>query len=147
MPEVVFVGAVRTPIGSFNGSLSSVPAHVMGQTVIGEALKRQRRYEGGVRRHHGSDPHRREGPEPPRQAAVGAGVPHEITAYRINQVCGSGLRAVALGYQAIRDSDSSIGAVCPLRRTILSHFADYGAAPHVAFVLEPEVAVTRPPSR
>ena len=109
MSEVVIVGAARTPTGSFNGSLSSVPAHYLGEVAIREALKRA-----------GVDPSEVSevvlgqvltagaGQNPVRQAAVNAGIPVEKTAYSINQLCGSGLRTVALGFQAIRTGDADI---------------------------------------
>jgi acetyl-CoA C-acetyltransferase len=109
MSEIVIAGAVRTPIGSFNGALSSVPAHYLGQTVIAEAMRR-----GNVDAKEVSEVimgqilAAGEGMNPARQAAIGAGIPVEATAYTVNQVCGSGLRTVALGYQAIRSGDSSI---------------------------------------
>ncbi len=101
MTEIVLAGAVRTPVGSFNGALSSVPAHVLGQTVIGEALKRAKVDAREVSEViMGQILTAGEGQNPARQAAIGAGIPNEATAYTINQVCGSGLRSVALGYQA-----------------------------------------------
>ncbi len=109
MTDVVIVSAARTPIGSFNGALSTLPAHELGMIAIVEALKRAKVdakevdevvlghvLTGGA------------GQNPARQAAIGAGIPVEKTAYVINQVCGSGLRSVALGYQAIRNGDSEI---------------------------------------
>ncbi len=109
MTEIVLAGAVRTPVGSFNGALSSVPAHVLGQTVIGEALKRAKVDAREVSEViMGQILTAGEGQNPARQAAIGAGIPNEATAYTINQVCGSGLRSVALGYQAIRSGESSI---------------------------------------
>jgi acetyl-CoA C-acetyltransferase len=107
--DIVIAAAVRTPIGSFNGSLSSVPAHHLGQTVIVEALRR-----AGVEGAEVSEVimgqvlSAGQGQNPARQAAIGAGLPNEVTAITVNQVCGSGLRTVALGYQAIRCGDSSI---------------------------------------
>ncbi|HUH83905.1 MAG TPA: acetyl-CoA C-acetyltransferase [Stellaceae bacterium] len=109
MSEIVIAGAVRTPIGAFNGSLSSLPAHELGQIVIAEAMRR-----GNVDAKEVSEVimgqilSAGEGMNPARQAAIGAGIPAEATAYTVNQVCGSGLRSVALGYQAIRTGDSSI---------------------------------------
>ncbi len=109
MTEIVLAGAVRTPIGSFNGGLRTVPAHVLGQTVIGEALKRANVDAKDVSEViMGQILTAGEGQNPARQAAIGAGIPNEATAYTINQVCGSGLRSVALGYQAIRSGESSI---------------------------------------
>jgi acetyl-CoA C-acetyltransferase len=109
MTEVVIASAARTPIGAFNGSLSSVPAHYLGEIEIREALKRA-----------GVDPSEVSevvlgqvlsagaGQNPARQAAVNAGIPVEKTAYGINQLCGSGLRTVALGFQAIKLGDADI---------------------------------------
>src|SRR5712691_9097071 len=109
MTDVVIAAAARTPVGAFNGGLSSVPAHYLGQVAIVEAIKR-----AGVA---GPDVSEvimgqilaaGQGQNPARQAAIGAGIPVEVTAYGINQLCGSGLRTVALGYQAIRNGDSEI---------------------------------------
>jgi acetyl-CoA C-acetyltransferase len=109
MSEIVIAGAARTPIGSFNGGLSSVPAHHLGQVALVEAMRR-----GNVDAKEISEVimgqilAAGEGQNPARQAAVGAGIPYEVTAYGINQLCGSGLRSVALGYQAIRTGESAI---------------------------------------
>ena len=109
MSDVVIAAAARTPVGAFLGGLSSIAAHSLGEIAIIEALKRA-----------GVDPDdvdevimgqilaTGEGQNPARQAAVGAGIPVEKTAYGINQLCGSGLRSVALGSQAIKLGDSSI---------------------------------------
>ena len=103
MTEVVIAGAARTPIGPFNGSLSSLPAHALGEVAIGEALKRAGVEPGEVSEVVlGQILTAGAGQNPARQAAVNAGIPVEKTAYAINQLCGSGLRAVALGYQAIK---------------------------------------------
>jgi acetyl-CoA C-acetyltransferase len=107
--DIVIAAAVRTPIGSFNGSLSSVPAHYLGQTVIVEALRR-----AGVDGAEVSEVimgqvlTAGQGQNPARQAAINAGLPNEVTAITVNQVCGSGLRTVAAGYQAIRCGDANI---------------------------------------
>ncbi|HXP13609.1 MAG TPA: acetyl-CoA C-acetyltransferase [Stellaceae bacterium] len=107
--DIVIVSAARTAIGAFNGALSSVPAHYLGQTAITEALKRAKLAPADVSEVvMGQVLPAGAGMNPARQAAMGAGIPKEITAYGINQVCGSGLRAVAMGYQAIRAGDSSI---------------------------------------
>jgi acetyl-CoA C-acetyltransferase len=107
--EIVIAGAARTPVGAFNGSLSSVPAHYLGQVAIAEALRRARVEPGDVSEVvMGQILAAGEGQNPARQAAVGAGIPYEVTAYGVNQLCGSGLRTVALGYQAIRAGDSAI---------------------------------------
>ena len=109
MTEIVIAAAARTPVGAFNGGLSSVPAHHLGQVAIGEAIKRAGIAVGDVSEViMGQILAAGEGQNPARQAAIGAGIPVEVTAYGVNQLCGSGLRTVALGYQAIRNGDSAI---------------------------------------
>ena len=109
MTQVVIAGAVRTPIGSLNGSLSSVPAHYLGEVAIVEALKRAKVDPGEVSEViMGQILTAGAGQNPARQAAVNAGIPVEKTAFIVNQLCGSGLRAAALGSQAIRIGDSDI---------------------------------------
>src|SRR5690242_17522466 len=109
MTEVVIASAARTPIGAFNGGLSSVPAHFLGQVAIAEVLKRASVDPKEVSEVIlGQILTAGEGQNPARQAAIGAGIPVEVTAYGVNQLCGSGLRTVALGYQAIRTGDSAI---------------------------------------
>ena len=109
MNEVVIAAAARTPIGAFSGGLSSVPAHYLGQVAIEEAMRRAavepREVDEVIM---GQILAAGAGQNPARQAAVNAGIPVESTAYGINQLCGSGLRAVALGYQAIRTGDSDV---------------------------------------
>jgi acetyl-CoA C-acetyltransferase len=109
MTEVVITGAARTPTGAFNGSLGSVPAHYLGEVAIREALKRAGVEPGEVSEVVlGQVLTAGTGQNPARQAAVNAGIPVEKTAYSINQLCGSGLRTVALGFQAIRTGDAEI---------------------------------------
>ncbi|MBI3451669.1 MAG: acetyl-CoA C-acetyltransferase [Rhodospirillales bacterium] len=109
MTEVVIAAAARTPVGSFNGALSGVPAHYLGQVAIAEALKRAGVEPGEVSEViMGQILSAGEGQNPARQAAIAAGIPVERTAYGINQLCGSGLRAVALGFQAVQVGDSEI---------------------------------------
>ena len=109
MTEIVIAGAARTPVGSFNGGLSSVPAHYLGQVAIAEAMRRANVDAKEVSEViMGQILAAGEGQNPARQASIGAGIPYEVTAYGVNQLCGSGLRAVALGYQAIRNGDSAI---------------------------------------
>ena len=109
MTEVVIVGAARTPVGGFNGGLSSMQAHELGEVAIKSALER-----AGVAAEDVSEVIMGQilgagaGQNPARQAAMAAGIPQEKTAYGINQLCGSGLRTVALGYQAIKMGDSDI---------------------------------------
>ena len=109
MSDVVIAGAVRTPVGAFNGALSSLPAHHLGQVAIVEALKRAKVAPAEVDEViMGQILAAAAGQNPARQAAVAAGIPVEKTAYGINQLCGSGLRSVALGMQAIKLGDSAI---------------------------------------
>jgi acetyl-CoA C-acetyltransferase len=109
MSEVVITGAARTPIGKLNGGLSSLPAHRLGALVIEEVLKRSNvRPEEVSEVVLGQVLTAGAGQNPARQAAMAAGIPVEVTAYGINQVCGSGLRAIALGSQAIRLGDAKI---------------------------------------
>jgi len=109
MTDVVIVGAARTPVGAFNGTLASTPAHELGATAIKAALERSgveadvvdevilgQVLTGG------------QGQNPARQAAIAAGIPESATAFAINQVCGSGLRSVALAAQQIMTGDASI---------------------------------------
>jgi acetyl-CoA C-acetyltransferase len=107
--DVVIVSAARTPIGSFNGALSSLPASVLGQIAIMAALDRAKVAPGEVSEVvMGQILTAGTGQNPARQAAIAAGIPAEKTAYVVNQLCGSGLRTVALGYQAIKLGDSDI---------------------------------------
>src|SRR5690606_1766943 len=104
--EIVIVSAARTPIGAFNGALSTLPAHELGKIAIVEALKRGKVEAGEVNEVvFGQVLTAGTGQNPARQAAIAAGIPTDKTAYVVNQVCGSGLRTVALGYQAIRNGD------------------------------------------
>ncbi len=109
MSEVVIAGAVRTPVGAFNGGLSSVSAAYLGEVAIREAMSRAKVEANEVTEVIlGQILSAGAGQNPARQAAVNAGIPVERTAYNINQLCGSGLRSVALGYQAIRLGDAEI---------------------------------------
>src|SRR6201991_4344407 len=107
--DVVITSAARTAVGAFGGALSKLPAHELGRAAIVEVLKRAKIEPGEVSEVIlGQILTAGEGQNPARQAAVAAGIPYEKTAYVINQLCGSGLRAVALGFQAIRNGDSEI---------------------------------------
>jgi acetyl-CoA C-acetyltransferase len=109
MTEVVIVSAVRTAVGSFNGAFADVPAHVLGQTVITEALKRAGVDAADVAEViMGQILTAGHGQNPARQASIGAGCPAEVPAWGVNQLCGSGLRSVALGFQAVQNGDSAI---------------------------------------
>jgi len=107
--DVVITSAARTAVGAFGGALSKLPAHELGKAAIVEVLMRAKVAPGEVSEVIlGQILAAGEGQNPARQAAIGAGIPYEKTAYGINQLCGSGLRAVALGFQAIRNGDSEI---------------------------------------
>jgi acetyl-CoA C-acetyltransferase len=109
MTDIVIAGAARTPVGAFNGGLASLPAHKLGEVAIAEALRRAEIDPKEVSEViMGQILQAGEGQNPARQAAVAAGIPFERTAYGVNQLCGSGLRTVALGWQAIRAGDSDI---------------------------------------
>jgi acetyl-CoA C-acetyltransferase len=107
--DVVIVGAARTPVGAFNGAFANLPGHELGKAAISEAMKR-----AGVEGAQVSEVilgqilTAGQGQNPARQASIAAGIPVESPAWGVNQLCGSGLRAVALGYQAIMNGDSEI---------------------------------------
>ena len=109
MTEIVIASAARTPVGSFSGAFSSLPAHALGQVAIQAALAR-----AGVTPDEvdevilGQILTAGAGQNPARQAAMAAGIPAERTAFGINQLCGSGLRAVALAAQQIATGDAAI---------------------------------------
>lgn len=107
--EIVIVAATRTPLGSFGGSISSIPAHKLGAEVIASLLQKT-----GVNKNQidevilGQVLTAGSGQNPARQAAIEAGLPYEIPAMTINKVCGSGLKAVQLAFQAIACGDAEI---------------------------------------
>ena len=107
--DIVIVSAARTPVGSFNGAFANLPAHELGQIAIKAALER-----AGIEGKRVSEVimgqilSAGEGQNPARQASIGAGIPVESPAWGVNQLCGSGLRSVALGYQAILNGDSDV---------------------------------------
>ncbi len=107
--DIVIVSAARTPVGAFSGALSTLPAHELGKIAIKAALERAG-IEGGQVSEviMGQILTAGQGQNPARQASVLAGIPVESPAWGVNQLCGSGLRAVALGYQAILNGDSEI---------------------------------------
>jgi len=107
--SIVIASAARTPVGSFNGSFANTPAHELGASVITAVLERAGVAAADVDEAIlGQVLTAGEGQNPARQAAMKAGVPQEATAFGINQLCGSGLRAVALGAQQIALGDASI---------------------------------------
>lgn len=109
MSDIVIAGAARTPVGSFGGGFSSLPAHALGAVAIRGALDR-----AGVAPEETSEVimgqilSAGEGQNPARQASTKAGIPYETPSWGINQLCGSGLRAVALGYQHVSLGDDSV---------------------------------------
>lgn len=108
-PDIVIVSAARTPVGSFNGALSTLAAHDLGAIAVKAALER-----AGVDAAEvdevilGQILAAGQGQNPARQAAMSAGIPQEATAWGLNQLCGSGLRAVAIGMQQIANGDAKI---------------------------------------
>ena len=103
MKEVVIAGAARTPVGAFNGGLSGVAASYLGTVAIKEALKRAKTDAADVDEVLlGQILTAGAGQNPARQAAIEAGIPVEATAVQVNQLCGSGLRTVAMGMQSIK---------------------------------------------
>ena len=109
MTNIVIASAARTPVGSFNGALAALPAHALGEVAIIAAMKRANVAPADVDEVIlGQILAAGEGQNPARQAAVAAGIPVEKTAYGINQLCGSGLRSVALGFQAIKLGDARV---------------------------------------
>jgi acetyl-CoA C-acetyltransferase len=125
MTEVIIASAARTPVGSFNGSLSTVPAHYLGQVAITAALQRAKVAPNEVSEVIlGQILSAGQGQNPARQASINAGLPVEVPAWGVNQLCGSGLRAVALGYQALRNGDSRI--------VVAGGQESMSQAPHVA---------------
>jgi len=109
MTDIVIVSAARTPVGSFNGSFAAVPAHTLGATAITAALQRANVDAKDVSEVVlGHVLTANQGMNPARQASRAAGVPDDSPAWSLNQVCGSGLRAVAVGYQQIKAGDATI---------------------------------------
>ena len=107
--DIVIVGAARTAVGAFNGAFANLPAHELGKVAIKAALERARIDTPRVSEViMGQILTAGEGQNPARQASIAAGIPVESPAWAVNQLCGSGLRAVALGYQALLNGDSEI---------------------------------------
>src|SRR5258706_7267630 len=109
MNDIVIVSAARTPVGSFNGALASLPAHELGRIAIQAAVARAGIALADVDEVIlGQVLQAAAGQGPARQASINAGVPVESPAWSVNQLCGSGLRAVALGAQQIAAGDAGI---------------------------------------
>ena len=125
MTNVVIVSAARTAVGSFNGSFANTPAHELGAAMIEAVVAR-----AGIDKAEVSETilgqvlTAGQGQNPARQAAIRAGLPVEASAWSINQVCGSGLRAVALGAQHVQLGDSAI--------VLAGGQENMSLAPHVA---------------
>lgn len=127
MSDVAIVAAARTPVGSFNGAFANVPAHELGKTAIREVLKRSAVAPADVSEVIlGQILSAGQGQNPARQASIHAGIPVEVPAWGVNQLCGSGLRAVALGYQAILNGDSGV--------VIAGGQESMSMAPHAAYL-------------
>ena len=127
MTDVAIVAAARTAVGSFNGSFANVPAHELGRTAIKEVLKRAQLEGKDVSEVIlGQILIAGQGQNPARQASINAGIPVEVPAWGVNQLCGSGLRAVALGHQAIVNGDSAI--------VIAGGQESMSMAPHAAYL-------------
>src|SRR3974390_307483 len=123
--DIVIVSATRTPVGAFNGAFANLPAHELGKTAIRAALERAGVEGGRVSEViMGQILTAGQGQNPARQASIAAGIPVESPAWGVNQLCGSGLRAVALGYQAILNGDSEI--------VVAGGQESMSMAPHVA---------------
>ena len=106
---IVIASAARTPVGSFNGSLASLPGHELGKIAIKAAIERAGVQPGDVSEVIlGQVLTAGQGQNPARQASIAAGVPVDSPAWGINQVCGSGLRAIALGAQQIQSGAATI---------------------------------------
>ena len=124
--EVVIVSAVRTPIGAYKGSLKKIRSNQLGSTVIKEVLKRSKFGNDEVDEViMGQVLTAGAGQNPARQAAVNAGIPISKPAYIVNQVCGSGLRAVISGFQSIRLGDA--------KNIISGGQENMSLAPHLIF--------------
>jgi acetyl-CoA C-acetyltransferase len=128
-PTIVIASAARTPVGAFNGALASLPAHELGEVAIKAALERARVEPGDVSEVIlGQILAAGAGQNPARQASIGAGIPVDAPAWGMNQLCGSGLRAVALGAQQITLGASQI--------VIAGGQESMSQAPHVAHLRE-----------
>jgi acetyl-CoA C-acetyltransferase len=127
---IVIAGAARTPVGTFNGALSSLPAHDLGKIAIQAALERARVEAGEVSEViMGQILTAGAGQNPARQASIGAGIPVDAPAWVVNQLCGSGLRAVALGAQQIQLGPTSSVVVAGGQESM-------SQAPHCAHMRE-----------
>ncbi len=123
---VVIVSAARTPVGSFNGALATVPAHELGAVALRAAMERAGVEPGEVEEViMGQILSAGQGQNPARQASMAAGIPHESPAWGMNQLCGSGLRAVALGMQQILSGDARVVAAGGMESMSLAPHAQH----------------------
>ena len=124
--DIVVVSAARTAVGSFNGAFANTPAHELGAAAIKAALERAKVDGADVNEViMGQILTAGQGQNPARQAAMKAGIPQEATAWQLNQLCGSGLRAVALGMQQIANGDASIIVAGGQESMSMSQHASY----------------------
>ncbi|WP_377840864.1 acetyl-CoA C-acetyltransferase [Bosea sp. UC22_33] len=124
--DIVIVGAARTAVGAFNGAFANTPAHDLGAVAIKEALKRAKVEAAEVDEVVlGQVLAAGQGQNPARQAAMAAGIPQEKTAWGLNQLCGSGLRTVAIGLQQIANGDASIIVAGGMESMSLAPHASY----------------------
>ncbi|HEV2652524.1 MAG TPA: acetyl-CoA C-acetyltransferase [Rhizomicrobium sp.] len=127
MEDVVIVSGARTPVGAFNGSFAAIAAHDLGKVAIKAALERAKVSPEEVSEVIlGQVLTAAQGQNPARQASINSGIPKESPAWIVNMVCGSGLRAVALGSQAIRNGDSAI--------VVAGGQESMSQAPHAAYL-------------
>ena len=125
--DIMIVGAARTAVGSFNGAFANTPAHELGAAAIKAALTRAKVDAAEVDEViMGQILTAAQGQNPARQAAMSAGVPAEKTAWGLNQLCGSGLRTVAIGMQQIANGDADV--------IVAGGMESMSQAPHAAYM-------------
>ncbi|MGX1743455.1 acetyl-CoA C-acetyltransferase [Bosea sp. NPDC055353] len=125
--DIVIVGAARTAVGAFSGAFANTPAHDLGAVAIKEALRRAKVEAAEVDEVVlGQVLAAGQGQNPARQAAMAAGIPQEKTAWGLNQLCGSGLRTVAIGLQQIANGDADI--------IVAGGMESMSLAPHAAYM-------------
>ncbi len=125
--DIVIVGAARTAVGAFNGAFANTPAHDLAAVAIKEALKRAKVEAAEVDELvMGQVLAAGQGQNPARQAAMAAGIPQEKTAWGLNQLCGSGLRTVAIGLQQIANGDANV--------IVAGGMESMSLAPHAAYM-------------
>jgi len=124
--DIVIVGAARTAVGAFNGAFANTPAHDLAAVAIKEALKRAKVEAAEVDELvMGQVLAAGQGQNPARQAAMAAGIPQEKTAWGLNQLCGSGLRTVAIGLQQIANGDANVIVAGGMESMSLAPHASY----------------------